>query len=131
MQLELIRGNAIALPTVKVIPIQCFIIYLFFSQRYFKWKGSSYEIQRGSLDLKLKVLVYPLGVKKDQRQLAPSPTLFPPNPYDKNFEIAILLKLVQASDNKNCGSLKPPGPLAGVVSYALGVYVVLIEGMLV
>jgi hypothetical protein len=35
-----IRGNAIALPIVKAIRLQCFIIF-FFSQRHFTWTGSS------------------------------------------------------------------------------------------
>ena len=37
---EVIRAEIIALPIVKVIGLQCFIIYLllFFPQRHFKWK---------------------------------------------------------------------------------------------
>ena len=51
----------------------------------------------------------------------------------QNFEIAILLKIVKKLDNKNSGvEITPQGPGgAGVVSYALGVYMVPMEGMLV
>jgi hypothetical protein len=57
--------------------------------------------------------------------------LFSPNTSNKNFKIAILLKIVQSSDDKNSSVNKTPqGPEAGVVSFALGTYMVLMEEML-
>jgi hypothetical protein len=57
---------------------------------------------------------------------------FFPNVSDEDFEVTILLKIVQRSDNRNSGvNTTPQGPGAGVVSYALGAYMVLMEGMLV
>jgi hypothetical protein len=66
----------------------------------------------------------------ESNQLPPSNPFFANAP-DKNFEIAILLKIIQRSYNKTLVSTQPPqGPGAGVVSYAQGVYMVLMEGML-
>ena len=63
-------------------------------------------------------------------QLPPNP--FFPNASNKNFKIAILLKIVQRSCNKNSGvDTTHQGPGAGVISYALGAYMGLMEGMLV
>jgi len=50
----------------------------------------------------------------------------------KKFDAAILLKMLQRSYNKNSRiETTPQDPVAGVVSYALGANMVLIEGMLV
>ena len=55
--------------------------------------------------------------------------LFPPNKSDKNFEIAFVMKIVKMSHNKNSGvNTTPQSPRAGVVSYAPGVYTVLMAG---
>ena len=63
---------------------------------------------------------------------SPPPNPFFPNASNKNFKIAILLKIVQRSYNKNSGvDTTHQGPGAGVVSYALGAYMGLMEGMLV
>ena len=63
-------------------------------------------------------------------QLPPKP--FFPNVSNKNFKIAILLKIVQRSYNKNSGvDTTHQSPWAEVVSYALGAYMGLMEGMLV
>jgi hypothetical protein len=63
--------------------------------------------------------------------LAP-PRPFFPNASDKNFEIAILLKIFHRSYNKNSGvEITPQGPGADVLSYALGAYMVLMDGILV
>ena len=78
----------------------------------------------------MKVFVHFLRVKKDWR--ATSPPLQALNTSDKNFEIDILLKIVQIFDNKNSGvDTAPQGPGVGAVSYALGAYMVVMEGMLV
>jgi hypothetical protein len=54
-------------------------------------------------------------------QLITPHTPFIPYAYNKNLEIAILLKIVQKSDSKNSGvDTTPQGPGAGVVSFALG-----------
>ena len=50
----------------------------------------------------------------------------------RRFKIAIVLKIVQSSYNKNSGvDTTHQGPGAGVFSYALGAYVGLMEEMLV
>ena len=59
------------------------------------------------------------------------PRSFIPNASDKNFEIAILLKIVHRSYKETPVSIIPQGPGADVVSYSLGANMVLIEGMLV
>ena len=49
-----------------------------------------------------------------------------------NFEIAFLLEIAQRSDKKSSDvDATPQGPRVGVVTYALGAYLVLMEGMLV
>ena len=93
------------------------------------------KLREDSFDLKLKVAVRFLRVKRDQRanssSLPPPPTLFSPNTSDKSFEIAILLKIVQTSDQDFRVDTAPQGPGTGVVNYALGAYMVLLEVMLV
>ena len=65
-------------------------------------------------------------------QLAPLPhALFSPNASDKIFEIAILLKIVKTSDNKLGVDTTPKGPRTGVVNFALGAFMVLMEEMLI
>jgi len=71
-----------------------------------------------------------LRVKSDRKATTLPHALFPPNTSDKNFEVAILLKIVQRSFNENSGvETTPPG--ASVVSYGQGVAIVCLEGMLV
>ena len=56
-------------------------------------------------------------VKIDQRTASPPPlhALFASNTSDKNFELAILLKIVQRSYNKNFGvDTLPEGPWEGL-----------------
>ena len=73
---------------------------------YFFPRGTSYRRGRrinfkgGSFDWKSRVLVPFLRVKSDQRATGP-PSPFSPNTSDKKFEVAILLKIVQRSYNKN------------------------------
>jgi hypothetical protein len=68
----------------------------------------------------LKVLVHFLRVKRDGTGNKP-PSLHALNAPDKNFEIDILLKIVQSSDNKNSGvDTASLGPEVGVVIYTLG-----------
>ena len=60
----------------------------------------------------------------------PSPPFFP-NVSERNFEIDFFL-VIQRSDNKKSGvdtATQDPG--AGIVSYALEVYMVLMEGMVI
>jgi hypothetical protein len=71
-------------------------------------------------------------VRQKRLEGPPLHGLFSSNPSDKNFNIAILLKIVQRSYNENSGvNTTPQGPRAGVVSYALGSYMVPMEGTLV
>ena len=57
---------------------------------------------------------------------------FPNASFYTNFEIAISLKIVKRLDNKNYGvNTTSQGPRLGVVSYALGAYRVLMEGMVI
>ena len=91
------------------------------------------NIKEGSFDWKLKVLVHFLSVKRYWRATS-SLHLNPifPNASNKNFKMAILLKIVQRSYSKNSDvdtTHQVPG--AGVLSYALGAYMGLKEEMLV
>ena len=64
-----------------------------------------------SFDWKMKVNVQFLRVKRDRR--ASSPLLLSPNAFGKNFEIVILLKILQRSDKKISGvdkNSQHPGP---------------------
>jgi len=55
-----------------------------------------------------------------------------PNASYKNYDIAILWKIVKKTDNENSGiDTIPQGPGGVIVSYNMGAYMVLIEGMLV
>ena len=66
----------------------------------------------------------------DKRETILQHTLFPQTHLIKILRY-ILLKIVQTLDNKNFRADKTPlGPGAGFVSYALCIYMVLIEGML-
>ena len=85
------------------------------------------NFKRSSFDWKLKVVVHFSRVKCDQRAVKPPlpDALFLSNASDKNFEIAILLKIFQRSDKKKIGvSRVPHGPGAGAVSYALWVFMI-------
>ena len=85
-------------------------------------RNSRTNSKKSSFDWKLKVVVHFSRLKCDQRAVNLTPdTPFLPNASDKNFEIAILLKIVQRSDKKNLVLTVPHGPGAGVVSYVLGV----------
>jgi len=54
------------------------------------------------------------------------------NASNKNLEITILLKIAQRSDNNNSRvNIASQSPRAGVVSYVLGAYMVLVEWTLV
>ena len=81
----------------------------------------------------LKVLVRFLRVKRNRRATNPPPHVpFSTNVTNKKFEKAILVKIVQQSDNKTCGvdtTLQDQG--VGIVSYVLGIYMVIIERILV
>jgi hypothetical protein len=71
------------------------------------------EIRGSSAFLRIKVMGGQLAP-----QLSPSP--FPPNFSDKNFEIANLLKIVQKSEKKFSGSIKPPEAGAKCLIYPPG-----------
>ena len=89
------------------------------------------NFKEGSFDWKLKVRAHFLIVKRDPRAASPPRLLFQ-NPSDENFEIDILLKIVQRSDKKKSGvNRTPQGTGEGVLSYALRVCMVLMKGMLV
>jgi hypothetical protein len=60
------------------------MFYYFFFQRHFIWKGSSYKLQRGIIRLASESSS---ALFKSQKW---SESLFPPNKYDENFEVAIL-----------------------------------------
>ena len=74
------------------------------------WPGGLYDsyerdvginVREGSFDWKVKVLAHFLLVKRYPRATSPLPRIFSPNPSDKNFEIAILLKIGHWSYKKN------------------------------
>ena len=90
------------------------------------------NLRQGSFCWKLKVLVHFLRVKGDRRSDSPPRPLLHPNIPDFFFEKFILSKIVQRSNNKNSHvDSTSQGPGEGVVSYAPGAYIVLIEGILI
>ena len=90
------------------------------------------NFREGSFDLKLKILVQFLRVSRDWMVTRHLHAPFSPKASDKNFQIAVLLKIVQRSDNKISGvDTTPQGPGAGVVRCALDAYTVLMKGILV
>jgi hypothetical protein len=107
-------------------------IFYFFLRGSLYRKGRCRNFKGGLFDWKSRVLVPFLRVKSDWRATSPPPPQsFPPNTSDKNFEVAILLKIVRRSYNKNSGvDTSPQGPGAEVVSCALGANMVLLEVML-
>ena len=93
-----VRGNAIASPVVKIIRLQCFIIF-------FCPKGTSYgrggpiNFGGGSVNWKSNVLVPFLRVKNDKMAIAPHAP-FSQMHQIKIIQIVILLITVQGSDYK-------------------------------
>jgi hypothetical protein len=79
----------------------------------------------------LKVLVHFLRVKRDQRATRPLQVLFSSNPSNKNFERTIFFKWFKDHIMETGVNTIPQGPRAGVISYILGVYMVVIEGILI
>ena len=69
---------------------------------WFLWKGCSYTSE-GFICCEIKVFSYFLRIKKYRRSTTLPPRSFSLTSSDKNFEIAILLKIVQSSDNENSG----------------------------
>jgi len=78
-------------------------------QIWFLRKDTHINFREGSFDGKLKVLVSFSRSKEIRGQLIPptSNSLFPKR-VRKNFEIAIVLKIVQLSHNKNSALTQPP-----------------------
>ena len=89
----------------------------------FYGRNTRIRFREGSFDWKLKVLVHFLSVKRYWMvtSFPLLPNLFFPNASNRNFEIAIMLKIAQKSDNKNSGvDTTHQGQGTGVVSYSLG-----------
>ena len=79
-------------------------------------RNARINFREGSFDWKLKVLVHFLSANRYLR--ATSPLHFFPNASNKNFKIAIVLKIVQRRHNRNSGvDTTPQGLGSGVVRY--------------
>jgi hypothetical protein len=77
---------------------------------WFYRRDARINFREGSFGWKLKVLVHFLRAR---RELALLHVIFPPNTSNKNFEIAISLKIVQRSDKKSSGVDNPPPSVRG------------------
>jgi hypothetical protein len=101
----------------KAIRLQIFLF-----QRHFIWKVWCFKHGRGSFDWKLEVLVPFLRIKRDMKATRPPHALFSSNASNQNFEIAVLVKIVQKSDKNSEVNKIPLSPEARVENYTPWVY---------